>query len=129
MDGGEVFNFSISKEPKSIKELLKFSDKNLDEIDYIFFHQANAYILTSIAKKLNINLEKVPLQSLSKYGNTSSASIPLAICDFFDTSLRNNINVILSGFGVGLSFASVSLTLNKDILLKVDKFNIKDKYE
>ncbi|RAX51424.1 hypothetical protein CCY99_09085 [Helicobacter sp. 16-1353] len=117
MNGGEVFNFSIDKEPKAIKEILGFGKYNINDIDLIFFHQANAYILTNIAKRLNIPLEKVPMESISKYGNTSSASIPLAICDYCtNKKIEKNLKVILSGFGVGLSWASALLELDSPMI-------------
>lgn len=120
MDGAEVFNFSVSKEPKSILELLSFSNKKIDDIDYIFFHQANAYIIANISKRLGLSLDKAPIESIGKYGNTSSTSIPMAICDYFgNNSLHTSKNrtLILSGFGVGLSWASCLININSKCLI------------
>ena len=112
MDGAEVFNFSIDKEPKAIQEILSYANSDISQIDYVFFHQANAYIISNIARRLDLPLSKAPLDSISRYGNTSSASIPLAICDHLaNAKSKADLKLILSGFGVGLSWASALLTL------------------
>ena len=110
MVGGEVFNFAVRTEPKAIKKLLAFSSKSVDEIDYFFFHQANKYILKTIAKRLKIPATKVPDSIISNYGNQSSASIPCAINVTMNAGEKKM--AILSGFGVGLSWASVYCELN-----------------
>ena len=121
MDGAEVFNFSLKVGPQSIEEILSYSNKDINDIDYIFFHQANAFIIQNIVKKLNIDSNKAPCKSISKYGNTSSSSIPLAICDFYkENKIEKNLNVILSGFGVGLSWGSAFINLNRDIKVEID---------
>ena len=112
MDGAEVFNFSIDKEPKAIQDILSYANSDISQIDYVFFHQANAYIISNIARRLDLPLSKAPLDSISRYGNTSSASIPLAICDHLaNANPKADLKLILSGFGVGLSWASALLTL------------------
>tara|TARA_B110000211_G_C13992847_1_gene514809 strand:- start:31 stop:1089 length:1059 start_codon:yes stop_codon:yes gene_type:complete len=110
MLGGEVFNFAVRTEPKAIKKLLEFCGKAVDEIDYFFFHQANKYILKTIAKRLKIPDLKVPDSIISNYGNQSSASIPCAINVTMNAGEKNM--AVLSGFGVGLSWASVYCELN-----------------
>ena len=122
MDGAEVFNFSIDKEPKAIQEILKNSQKNISEIDYIFFHQANAYIISNIARRLDLPLHKAPWDSVGKYGNTSSASIPLAICDALHSCSKQTHQVILSGFGVGLSWATCLTSLKDDTIILSPQF-------
>ena len=113
MNGGEVFNFAIKTEPVAINEILEYSQKSIDDVDYIVFHQANKYIITNIAKRLKLPLEKAPCETVSKYGNQSSASIPSTINDALsDEVSTSQKNIILSGFGVGLSWASASITLD-----------------
>jgi 3-oxoacyl-[acyl-carrier-protein] synthase III len=113
MNGGEVFNFSIKTEPAAINEILEYSQKTIDDIDHVVFHQANKYIITNIAKRLKLPLDKVPCETVSKYGNQSSASIPSTINDALSAKVSTSQqDIILSGFGVGLSWASASITLD-----------------
>jgi 3-oxoacyl-[acyl-carrier-protein] synthase-3 len=114
MDGAAIFNFSITEEPKSVRELLEYAALDVDAIDYFVFHQANRYIIGNIAKRLKLDLDKVPMQTVERYGNQSSASIPSAICGELAAALatQGEARVLLSGFGVGLSWASGIVTLN-----------------
>ncbi len=114
MNGAEIFNFSIKEEPQAIRKILELSGKKIDEIDYIFFHQANKYIISNIARRLKLPIERAPYQTVEKYGNQSSASIPATICETYNQESKNNLNtVILSGFGVGLSWATSLMELNQ----------------
>ncbi len=115
MDGAEVFNFSITVEPKAVRDLVDYAGLDLDAVDYFVFHQANRYILSNIAKRLKIDLAKVPMQTVERYGNQSSASIPSAMCGELQDVLRgaDTQRMLLSGFGVGLSWASVILDITK----------------
>ncbi|MUK49020.1 3-oxoacyl-[acyl-carrier-protein] synthase III C-terminal domain-containing protein [Aliivibrio fischeri] len=110
MNGAEVFNFSIKVEPTAITEILEFSKKSMGEVDYFFFHQANQYIISNIARRLKLDKDKAPSDIVSKYGNQSSASIPCAICETLSNE-NNKHDVVLSGFGVGLSWASAVVSL------------------
>ncbi len=112
LNGMDVFNFGISQAPKSVNELLSFTDKASEDIDFFVFHQANKLMNETIRKKLKLAPEKVPY-SLKFFGNTSSATIPLTIV----SQLRESVNtqsksLILCGFGVGLSWGSVLLNLD-----------------
>jgi 3-oxoacyl-[acyl-carrier-protein] synthase III len=114
MNGAEVFNFSIKVEPPAIREILEFSGKSVEEVDYLVFHQANKYIISNIARRLKVPLEKTPCATVERYGNQSCASIPGTICDCLAEPLREGrMNLVLSGFGVGLSWASCFLTLER----------------
>ncbi|TVP79607.1 MAG: ketoacyl-ACP synthase III [Puniceicoccaceae bacterium] len=111
MDGAEIFNFSITEEPRSVKELLEYARMRAEDVDYFVFHQANRYILKNIAKRLKLNPAKVPMETVERYGNQSSASIPAAICGELAQSLKSASarQLLLSGFGVGLSWGSAVL--------------------
>ena len=114
MDGAEVFNFSITVEPKAVRDLVEYAGLDLDAVDYFVFHQANRYILSNIAKRLKIDPAKVPMQTVERYGNQSSASIPSAMCGELQEVLcgGDTQRVLLSGFGVGLSWASAIVSLS-----------------
>lgn len=110
LDGMDVFSFGITQAPKSVKELLAFANINTTAIDFAIFHQANKMMNEMIRKKLKLETEKVPY-SLEKFGNTSSASIPITIVTELKNQLRNGENRLLfCGFGVGLSWGSCYLT-------------------
>lgn len=115
LNGIDVFNFAIKTAPNSIKELLEKSDKSKEDIDYVFLHQANKFMNDTIRKKLKIDKEKTPT-SIENFGNTNGASIPLTIVQAFkDKKPATDIDVVLCGFGVGLSWGAVNLKLEKDI--------------
>ena len=113
MDGSGVFDFTIQDVPWDITRVLHESGKAINDIDIFLFHQANKFIVDHIAKKMGIPLEKVPY-SLDKFGNTSSVSIPLNIVSELSYQLSNEVKtVLMTGFGVGLSWATGLLNLNK----------------
>lgn len=112
LDGLNVFNFSITKVHPQIEKLFNECGKNLSDIDYFVFHQANKLIIETIRKKLKIEANKVPY-SLKDYGNTSSASIPLTIVtELKNKVISNKLSMLFCGFGVGLSWGSVILETN-----------------
>lgn len=113
MDGMSVFSFGISKPPKSIKRLIENFNLNKDEIDKFVLHQANKLMLDRIIKKLKINSEKAPI-GLTYFGNTTSASIPLAIVtECRDEYSTKHLKTICCGFGTGLSWASAYFETDK----------------
>ncbi len=113
MDGAEIFNFSIQVEPQAVRELVDYAGLDLDSVDYFVFHQANRYILGNIAKRLKIDPSKVPMRTVESYGNQSSASIPCAIRGELSHELTEGgaRRLLVSGFGVGLSWASAILDM------------------
>lgn len=112
MNGAEIFNFSIREVPPLVEEILTISGWPKDEVDSYIFHQANKFILTNIARKLQIPIEKAPYNVFEKFGNQSSASIPATICHNLSPVVSSkSINVVLAGFGAGLSWAACALPL------------------
>ena len=108
MNGGEVFNFVLREIPSNIKEILGASGTEQSEIDFFVFHQANDFMNSYLAKKLKLPVEKVP-STIAKFGNTSSVSIPLTIVSELQQALKKPKKLLLSGFGVGMSWASAVL--------------------
>lgn len=106
MDGKEVFKFAVSKVPEAIEELLEKVHMNTGQIDYFLLHQANERIVRSVAKRLKEDMAKFPV-NMAEYGNTSSASIPLLLDELNrNGKLKTGANIILSGFGAGLSYGA-----------------------
>jgi 3-oxoacyl-[acyl-carrier-protein] synthase-3 len=111
MNGADVFSFVLREIPKNFKNLLAKAGYDKDELDKFFFHQANKYMNDYLGKKLKVAPEKAP-QSVHKYGNTSSVSIPLNIVDHYGGQEVENETWLLSGFGVGMSWATAILPVS-----------------
>lgn len=125
MNGMDVFNFTITDVPKTINEFINNFSISLSNIDSLILHQANLFMLKHIAKKVNIPFDKVPI-TVDKFGNTSVTSIPLTIANTFRDKISQStksINLLLSGFGVGLSWGVVSVKLENDTYLSLDYSN------
>lgn len=107
MDGPEIFNFTLRVVPETARILLAKSGKTLEEIDLFVFHQANAFMLEHLRKKLLIPDEKFSV-ALESYGNTVSSTIPIAIRDSLSAGrLKPGNLLMLVGFGVGYSWGGV----------------------
>jgi 3-oxoacyl-[acyl-carrier-protein] synthase-3 len=116
MDGMSVFSFAISKAPKQIKDLISFFDIPQEAIDYYVLHQANMYMDEKIRKKMKLSQDKV-LYCIEEFGNTSSGSIPLTLVSRAKDDLKSKrLNLIGSGFGVGLSWACAYFETNKIVV-------------
>lgn len=110
MDGAEVFKFAVKKIPEAILATLKQADLTVDDVDLFLLHQANARINSSIAKKLHIPIEKVPM-NVDLCGNTSAASVPILLDEVNQKGLlKSGDTVVLAGFGSGLTWGVVILT-------------------
>ncbi len=118
MNGGEVFTFTLKRIPKLIDNSLQFAQLDKQDISHYIFHQANLFIIKTLAKTIGIAFDKFPI-SIDKYGNTSSASIPLTICHKKDIIKQNPVNILMAGFGVGLSWSSVIADLSNTMILAV----------
>ncbi len=106
MDGQQVFRFAVNAIVDSITAVLKKAGKTADEIKYIVPHQANVRIIDSAANKLKIDKSRF-FVNLHKVGNTSSASIPIALDELFDSEKPQKGDLVLIvGFGGGLTAGS-----------------------
>lgn len=109
MNGAEIFTFTLREVPSLVKSVVAASGWSSDSIDGYVFHQANKFMLEYLVKRMKLPPEKTPI-ALEKYGNTSSASIPLAMSDVLAPALRANAQrLVLAGFGVGYSWGAVAL--------------------
>lgn len=113
MDGAAVFSFSIKEVPEIVNYALEKCSLKIGDIDIFVFHQANKFMVDYIWKKLKLSNEKVPI-FVDGVGNTSGASIPLALYNYSKNKGINCINGILcmTGFGVGLTLSSVIFKAN-----------------
>lgn len=110
MDGMGVFNFALETTTKAINETMRTVGQSLDNIDYLIFHQSNKFMIDFLVKRLKFNPKKVPL-CLRKYGNTSSASIPLTVASELHGQFTDSRNVLLYGYGAGLSWGTAYLAM------------------
>lgn len=118
MNGADVFNFVIREVPKDFNRLLQFSAVELNSIDYFVLHQANSYINGFLAKKLKLPPDKIP-STIEKYGNTSSVSIPLTIVSELRDRLAGHKRLLLSGFGVGLTWGTAIIDVEDCYLAEI----------
>ena len=106
MNGQEVYKFATREVPTALKEALEASNLQADDVDWLLLHQANIRIMEIVAKRLGIPMEKV-ISNLADYGNTSAASIPLALDEAVRSGKVKKGDVIATaGFGAGLSWGA-----------------------
>lgn len=109
MDGKRVFKFATRKMTEAVTNAVHDSGLVWDDIDLIIPHQANARITDLAMRRLGVEPEKMVV-NVDRYGNTSAASIPLALCDALEGGrLKSGDHVVLVGFGAGLTWAAVVL--------------------
>lgn len=110
MNGPKIFTFVSKTIPIAINQALNANKTQLHEVDLFIFHQANAYILEHLCKKIGIPQEKFVL-SMSDCGNTVSSTIPIALERTYKSErIKPGMKILLVGFGVGYSWASTLLT-------------------
>jgi len=105
MDGREVYKFAIAVVPLCIEKVLENTEFTVADVDHFILHQANERILDTAAKKINIDKSKF-FKNLDKYGNTSAASIPIAL-DEAKANFKAGDKIIMVGFGGGLTWGSI----------------------
>lgn len=111
MDGMAIFDFAINNVSNDIDGIIDFMDWKKEDVNLYALHQANKFMINSIRKKMKVEPEKVPINS-TYYGNTGPATIPLLLSDLLAIKKVDLSKVILSGFGVGLSWGSIACNLN-----------------
>jgi 3-oxoacyl-[acyl-carrier-protein] synthase-3 len=114
MKGDEVFNFVQTKVPEMIQEMFDTLKIDKSYFDYYLFHQPNKFMLKKLADKMKIPYEQMPNNICQKYGNGSSITVPLNVCENLgEKALNNSYNVCFGGFGVGLTWSIIKWKLEK----------------
>ena len=109
MDGPAIFKFAVHAMTDAVREALGTSGLTADDIDLLVPHQANLRIIQGVGKALGVPAERTMI-NIEKYGNTSSASIPMALCEAAEQGrLREGARVALCGFGGGLAWGAMIL--------------------
>ena len=121
MQGEDVFAFTISAVPRTVKEFFAKTETTVDDYDCLAFHQANKFISQMLCKKLKVSPDKMPL-CLDRFGNPSAPAIPMVMCDAYGESNEDKeLNFLMCGFGVGLSWGVCSAKVNvRDILPMIE---------
>ncbi len=106
MNGREIFRFAVAKVPEVIEKALFRSNMTIDQVDWLILHQANQRIMDAVAERLNIPAEKI-ISNLEEYGNTSAASIGLALDEAVrQGKIKPGDIIATSGFGAGLTWGA-----------------------
>lgn len=113
MNGREIYKFAVSSVPASILEVLEDAGLKIEDMDYLIPHQANVRILDAVSERLKISKDIV-FANMDKYGNTSAASIPIALTEALESGfIKTPATVVISGFGAGLTWGSAVIKLEK----------------
>ena len=114
MKGRDVFAFTQSTVATFLKKYYDIA--KMRNVEMIFAHQANEFIISRLRNKLNMNSEMFPSTVINKYGNSSSATIPMQIIDssISGAQIIQGKNILVTGFGVGLSWAAACLYVSKN---------------
>ena len=112
MDGSAVFNFVMVDVPPMIEALLEHAGVPKHQVDWFLFHQPNKFMLQKLADSLGVPYQKMPMNVVERYGNSSGVTIPTAIAlNLADSLQSQEFTVCLAGFGVGLTWSSMLLKL------------------
>jgi 3-oxoacyl-[acyl-carrier-protein] synthase III len=113
MNGREVFKFAVRQMGESAVNVVEKAGFTKEDIDYLIPHQANIRIMEASRQRLDLPDEKM-IKTVHKYGNTSSSSIPLALCDALEEGkIKENDLLVLVGFGGGLTWGALTLRWGK----------------
>ena len=113
MDGREVFRFATRVMASATREVVELAGMSLEDVDLVIPHQANKRIIEAAARGLKLPLDRFAL-NIDRYGNTSTASIPIAFCEAFEQGrTRAGDRLVLVGFGAGLTWGALTLQLTE----------------
>ncbi|OGI18044.1 MAG: hypothetical protein A2287_08115 [Candidatus Melainabacteria bacterium RIFOXYA12_FULL_32_12] len=105
MNGREIYKFAVRVVPESILNAINAAGLSIDDIDYLIPHQANMRIVQAITERLNLKEDQV-IVNLDKYGNTSTASIPIALTEALGNKVSTPSRMVMCGFGAGLTWGT-----------------------
>ena len=114
MKGNETFKLAVNTLTKDVKDILVENSLTSDDVDYFIPHQANLRIIDAVGKKLKMDKDKIVI-TVAKYGNTSAASIPMAMNDWYEKGeLKSGDLMLLDTFGGGLTWGSALVYFNQN---------------
>lgn len=116
MSGQDVFKFAVRAMGSASKKVIAGAGLKQEDIDFLVPHQANIRIIGAAAKRLKLPMEKV-LVTVDRYGNNSTASIPLALEEAIkDGRIKDGHNIVLVGFGAGLTWGAVAMRWSSSVI-------------
>lgn len=114
MDGSAVFNFVQVEVPPMIESLLSFAGETMASVDLFLCHQPNRFMLQKLADKMKLPHEKMPMNVVERFGNSSGVTIPVTIAlNLQGTLPEEGLQVCLAGFGVGLTWSSMLMRFRR----------------
>lgn len=120
MKGDAVFSFVMQEVPEMIKLLLKKADIDIFKVDGFLFHQPNPFMLKKLAEKLSISEDKMPMNLVPRYGNSSGVSIPAVLCTNYNQEYFSQSRLMcMAGFGVGLTWGSLLIPMKDLSFIKI----------
>lgn len=122
MQGDLVFNIIINMTPVMMEELLSKSGDKMDDVDYFVCHQSSSFTLKKLAQRLEVTEERLPRDIVPKYGNSSSATIPVTMCEHVDEFFADGKKkkIMFAAFGTGMSLGAVLMDIEKPICKLID---------
>ncbi len=113
MDGPEIYNFTLKAVPALVQQVCERAGITQGDVDYFVFHQANAFMLESLRRKIGISPDRFEV-SMRNFGNTVSSTIPIALREAERAGrIRPGMRILLAGFGVGLSWGGCIFNYQK----------------
>lgn len=113
MRGDAVFNFVMQEVPPMIQSLLDDAKAEISQVDSFVFHQPNPFMLKKLAEKLGVSQDRMPIDLVPNFGNSSGVSIPAVLCTSFDEAYFEELRLMcFAGFGVGLTWGSLLVPMN-----------------
>lgn len=123
MKGDEVFMFVQKRVPPMINALIDFAGTTKDDVDFFMFHQPNRFMLQKIARKLKIDEDRMPMNIVENFGNSSGVTVPLNICyNLGEKILKNSYKLCMAGFGGGLVWSSILTNVGPLDFCKIIEF-------
>ena len=114
MNGADVFSFVQAEVPPLIDEVLDFAGYSKEDMDWYLFHQPNKFMLRKLAEKLGVPYEKMPMNTVEEFGNSSGACIPINITyNLADAMRTRKSRCCVSAFGAGLTWGAMVMELGE----------------
>ena len=122
MDGLEITMFSTTTVVESMKKFIEMRNKNIDDYDGLVLHQANMQIMKTIAKRMKISMDKVPV-SVDRFANTSGTSLSLTLVDAYAMCPKDKLRLLTCAFGIGLSWGIAEIELEPSVIAPIFQYD------